>query len=638
MHLRTYETVMGLIEDYSKLVCSIQNVASELQTMQDRLVVARNTLEQTKQHREFLIAEQSEKEARLLQQQLNTLTAKEKERIAQEQARISSELNNRTIKLEELKRQIQTQDYQNQLKGRYRLRDSLIKTLEECEPPEDVFSELSDVVQQRLATQYEQAMYTDNFLRKLQKQVTEEYDSVDSGLLEVKESIPDKIISFVLLKDLADAKWSNKSKLFMYIAYCFIVVLACLTVPIVPLTIFAVAVSFTAISCIRENNVCLRFIMPYAMLQAGVERLNTQIESKLQKLRADAVAEAVNKAGCDVEPLLQEQEQLKQQLLTAPQRVRQSISDEELKQMVMQEFAAQVEECQKKETSIAKEIHKLERFAKSDELNLPRLRDKQKAMLLQIKDAYLNPKVPGTALTLTESFFLGIDEEQGTLIEFKFGGRSTLIMYKGVNCHTNKTLITMMLMQLLSSMNMSVLDIYLTDQVSAGTDYAVFFQKELQDKMHLCATEKDTSDAISELHEALILRTREILTEAPSLAQYNETMLSRKSLPREYIFLFLQDPTDKQMMDQHLQQILANGPLVGIIPIVFISHADINGLSGQSADSLPKVVNFFTMFHGSTFIFDGVTNDLNVSDDLDACIIEMLERGTRMQKGKEKSK
>lgn len=629
---------MGLIEDYSKLVCSIQNVASELQTMQDRLVVARNTLEQTKQHREFLIAEQSEKEARLLQQQLNTLTAKEKERIAQEQARISSELNNRTIKLEELKRQIQTQDYQNQLKGRYRLRDSLIKTLEECEPPEDVFSELSDVVQQRLATQYEQAMYTDNFLRKLQKQVTEEYDSVDSGLLEVKESIPDKIISFVLLKDLADAKWSNKSKLFMYIAYCFIVVLACLTVPIVPLTIFAVAVSFTAISCIRENNVCLRFIMPYAMLQAGVERLNTQIESKLQKLRADAVAEAVNKAGCDVEPLLQEQEQLKQQLLTAPQRVRQSISDEELKQMVMQEFAAQVEECQKKETSIAKEIHKLERFAKSDELNLPRLRDKQKAMLLQIKDAYLNPKVPGTALTLTESFFLGIDEEQGTLIEFKFGGRSTLIMYKGVNCHTNKTLITMMLMQLLSSMNMSVLDIYLTDQVSAGTDYAVFFQKELQDKMHLCATEKDTSDAISELHEALILRTREILTEAPSLAQYNETMLSRKSLPREYIFLFLQDPTDKQMMDQHLQQILANGPLVGIIPIVFISHADINGLSGQSADSLPKVVNFFTMFHGSTFIFDGVTNDLNVSDDLDACIIEMLERGTRMQKGKEKSK
>lgn len=629
---------MGLIENYSKLVCSIQNVASELQTMQDRLVVARNTLEQTKQHREFLIAEQSEKEARLLQQQLNTLTAKEKERIAQEQARISSELNNRTIKLEELKRQIQTQDYQNQLKGRYKLRDSLTKTLEECEPPEDVFSELSDVVQQRLATQSEQAMYTDNFLRKLQKQVTEEYDSVDSGLLEVKESIPDKVISFVLLKDLADAKWSNKSKLFLYIAYCFIVVLACLTVPIVPLVIFAVAVSFTAISCIRENNVCLRFVMPYAMLQAGVERLNTQIESKLQKLRADAVAEAMNKAGCDVEPLLQEQEQLKHQLLTAPQRVRQSISDEELKQMVMQEFAAQVEECQEKETSITKEIHKLERFAKSDELNLPRLRDKQKAMLLQIKDAYLNPKVPGTALTLTESFFLGIDEEQGTLIEFKFGGRSTLIMYKGVNCHTNKTLITMMLMQLLSSMNMSVLDIYLTDQVSAGTDYAVFFQKELQDKMHLCATEKDTSDAISELHEALILRTREILTEAPSLAQYNETMLSRKSLPREYIFLFLQDPTDKQIMDQRLQQILANGPLVGIIPIVFISHADINGLSGQSADSLPKVVNFFTMFHGSTFIFDGVTNDLNVSDDLDACIIEMLERGTRMQKGKEKSK
>lgn len=629
---------MGLIEDYSKLVGSIQNISCELQTMQERLAAAKTVLEQTIRRREMLIAEQSEKEVRLLQQQLETLTAKERSRISQEQARVAFEIESKTAQLESLKQQIQIHDYKKQLKGRYKLRDSLADTLEECKLPSNISGEFSEVVQQKLAMRQANVVYTDNLLKKLQGQVTEAYDAVDSDLAEVKDSISDKLISFILLKGLADAKWSNKSKLMVYIAYCFVVVLACLTVPIVPLAVFSLTVSVAAFSCMRENKMCLKFVMPYVMLQTGVAKLDARIESKLQKLRADAIADAMRKAGCDVEPLLKEQEELNKELLIAPQRVRQSISDEELRQLVVQEFAAQVEECQARETSTSKEIHKLERFVKSDELNLPRLREKQKAMLLQIKDAYLNPSVPGTALTLTESFFLGIDEAQGTLIEFKFGGKSTLIMYKGANCHTNKVLITMMLMQLLSSMSISVLDIYLTDQVSAGTDYAVFFQKELQDKMHLCATENDTSNAISELHEALILRTREILTEAPSLADYNETMLSRKSLPREYIFLFLQDPTDKQMVDQNLQQILANGPLVGIIPIVFISHSDVNGLSGQSADSLPKVVNFFKLFHGSTFIFDGVTNDLNVSDDLDACIIEMLERSSRTQKGKGNSR
>lgn len=622
---------MGLIEDYSKLLVGIQTVAGELQTMKTQLVTCETSLADLETRSDQLVSEQALKESALLQQQLSTLTAKEQERIRQQQQLLNVRIQETNSKLDMLKRDIMNNDYRKQLNGRYRLLEQLETTLAKCHPPDNISDDISQAVSQNLAES--DIRYTDKTLKQLQAQVEASFDEIDPELFSFKSGLFDKVVSFVLLEGITDSKMSNKNKMWLFVAYMFFVLLGCIMFPAVPIIFFSVAVITSYRNLSKENSMLLDCTLPYAMLQEGVRSLKEQINAKRDKFRSDAIEEAVLKSGCDIKPLLAEQADLEQQMQTASQRIRDTISDAELKQMVAAEFASQIDGCSKEKAKLLKEIHKLNSFIRNDELNLPKLRERQKNMLVEIKEAYLNPTVPGTSLTLTESFFLGIDEMQGTLIEFKFGGKTTLIMYKGHNCHTNKALVTMMLMQLLSSMSMTVLDVYLTDQVSAGTDYAVFFQKELQDKMHLCATENDTTNAIKELHEALILRTKEILTEAPSLTEYNEAMLSRKSLPREYIFFLLQDPTDKQMADQNLQQILVNGPVVGIIPIIFINHKDVNDLSGLSADSLPKIVNFFKAFHGSTFIFDGVTNDLTMSDDLDACIVDMLERG---KKGKGK--
>lgn len=613
---------MGLIEEYTKLVVGIQNKNDELSAMRPQLKMQQDALAENESQQQRLAVEQEQREQQLISEQLSFLTTSEMRRISGLQDDVARKIsileNQHRSKISNIK----ADRYEKELFSRYALLDKLKAVLNDCKLPPGISEEFVEGITQHVSES--KTRYTDQNLLQLCDDVRSSYKGLDDAMLEIKETMPEKIASFLLLRGITGSKLDNKTRIFVFLVYLCTLVLLCLFYPFVPIVLLGVSVSILYHHYEKENRILFDLLLPYSKLEDGVQFVEESIRVKIAKLRGIAMDKEDTAFSRERAPLDDEYEKLEKDKSQVESKIRNELSDDDLKDMVRKEYESQVAKLTEQNAKLNREIHKLQRFIESDEKNLPQLRERQKSMLLEIKQAYLNPTEPGTSSYLTQSFFLGIDERLGALIEFKFGGKTTLIMYKGDDCRTNKALITMMLMQLLSSMSITVLDVYLTDLKSAGMDYAPFFPASLSDKMHCCGTDSQVNEAIHNLHESMLARRREILTESPSLVEYNDTMLSRKSLPYEYIFFFLQDPTDKQMQNQELQQLLYNGPIVGIIPIVFVRHKDISHLGGKSKDETPKYVSFFQAFEGSSFIFDGVSNDLAVSTDLVTTITDMF--------------
>ena len=88
-------------------------------------------------------------------------------------------------------------------------------------------------------------------------------------------------------------------------------------------------------------------------------------------------------------------------------------------------------------------------------------------------------------------------------------------------------------------------------------------------------------------------------------------MLQRKSLTREYYILFIQDPDPKLLGSQKFLQLCRSGPVVGIIPIIFISHLAVSSMRSENAQILIPLIEFFECVRNNTFTFNGSTQDIN---------------------------
>lgn len=617
---------MDLLEQYSKLVSNIQTLSEEIPEMREQLRGHERMLSQYKRERSNLDIERSRRQTTLMAEELDRLTAIEYSKINTRQAEVDSKLSLLSTEHSEALAAIASEKYESQLARKYAIREKLNDTLNKYTLPENIPSELSTIVADHLADTKQK--YSEKSLLKLIDDVHEAYDDIDMQGFDSGGKI-NSFIDFISFKQLNNMDMHNRTRLYVYLGYLIALIVGCFTVPVVPIVWLGVSLAATYKKSISDNKNWIEFILPYSSLENGLKFINDEIQASVAKLREKATIAENEQYQLAVMPLNQERAQLEAEYAQAAELVRSSISSEELQARVAAQFDETIAKCEQNIADEERSINRTQKFIHSNEERIPKLKEKQKELLVEIKESYLNPKEPGTSRRLVKSFFLGIDENQGTLIEFKYDGKTTLIMYKGENCGANKDLISMMLMQLLSSMSMTSLNIYLTDLRSAGTDYAVFFQSELEGKMHLCATDKDVNNAITSLHTELIMRTKDILTEAESLEQYNEDMLARKSLPREYIFFLLQDPTPRDMERQELQQILHNGPTVGIIPIVFLKHADIMHGFKSTGDSIAPLVNFFQAFRQCSFTFDGATSDLTATPDLSATIINMLKKGTK---------
>lgn len=617
---------MELLEQYSKLISNIQTLSDEIPELREQLRSQEKMLAQYKRERSNLDIERSRKQTSLMTEELDRLTAEEYNKINRRQAEIDSKLSLLSTEHSEALSAINVDTFESQLSRKYAIQSKLNETLHRYNLPANLPSELSAIVADHLADTKQK--YSEKSLLKLIDDVHDAYDDMDMNGL-YSEGKLDTFIDFISFKQLNNSDMHNRSRLYVYLGYLAALIIGCVLVPVIPITCLGIALAVTYKRYTRDNKNWIEFILPYSSLENGLNYINNEIQTTVAALREEAISSENERYQLAITPLNQERAQLEAEYAQAAEIVRGTVSAEELQSRVAAQFEEAVAKCEQNIKDSERAIYRTQKFIHSNEERIPKLKEKQKHLLAEIKESYLNPKDPGTSRRLIKSFFLGIDENQGTLIEFKYDGKTTLIMYKGENCRTNKDLISMMLMQLLSSMSMTSLSIYLTDLRSAGTDYAVFFQSELAGKMHLCATDNDVSNAITALHTELIMRTKDILTEAETLEQYNEDMLARKSLPREYIFFLLQDPTVHDMERQELQQILNNGPTVGIIPIIFLKHADILHGFKTSGDSLVPLITFFQAFNQCSFTFDGATSDLTATPDLSSTIINMLKKGKK---------
>ena len=617
---------MGLLEEYGYLIANIKNLSDEIPELREQLKSYEKMLAQYRRDRSNLDIERSRRQTSLMTEELNRLTADEYNKINRKQAEVDSKLHTLASEHDEKLRNISSNLYQNKLSRKYAILSKLKDTIQRYTLPSNLPPELLAIVSEHLAATKQK--YSEQSLLNLIDDVHAAYDETDMEVFNSEGQLS-SLIDIITLKRLNDSNMHNRTKLYIYFGYLIAVVIGCILVPVIPISVLGVAAILTYRRYTVDNKRWIEFILPYSSLENGLSYLDTEITSLVEKYRAKDIEAENSNYQTIIYPLNQERSRLEVEYAQAAEAVRSRVSSAELLERVEAQFTEQIAQCEKDIANTERCISRTQKFIRSNEQQIPKLKEKQKDLLAQIKESYLNPTQPGTSRRLVKSFFLGIDEKQGNLIEFKFDGRTTLIMYKGENCGTNKDLISMMMMQLLSSMSLTALSVYLTDLRSAGADYAVFFQPELAGKLHLCATDSDVNKAISALHSELIMRRQDILTEAETLEQYNEAMLARKSLPREYIFLLLQDPSAKDMEKQELQQLLINGPTVGIIPIIFLRHSDIVNGFGASKDVAEKIAPFFQSFSQGCFTFDGVTSDLTYTPDLSTSIISILKKGKK---------
>lgn len=614
---------MELLEEYSSLIANIKHLTDEIPELRDQLMGYESMLSKYQRDRSNLDVERTRKQAELMDAELNRLTTEEYTKINEKQAEIDSELQVVSLEHNDNIDTINACIYETRLRSKYDVLSKLQSAAKQYHIPADIPPEMQAITTNYLAASKKK--YTNQALLALIDDIQSAYKNVDVKQLKKQQS--SKFLDFLTLKAINKSNLQNYTRLLIYFGYLAGLIFLCVTVPVIPILGVGITTAVAYTQYARNNKYLIQFILPYSSLENGLNYIKDEINTKVQSFRnADLIAE--NQRYKDVTtPLITAKNSLEVEYAKAAERVRTGISADELQSRVEAQFQDTIQKCEADIANTERAINRTNKFILSNQQKIPKLKEKQKILLAQIKEAYLNPTQPGTSRRLIKSFFLGIDEKQGNLIEFKYDGNTTLIMYKGETCRTNKDLISMMLMQLLSSMSLTTLSIYLTDLKSAGSDYAVFFQPELSGKLHMCATDAEVKKAISILHTELIMRTRDILTEAESLEQYNEEMLARKSLPREYIFFILQDPTDKDMEKQELQQLLNNGPTVGIIPIIFLRHADIVSGFNASGNTVTSIIPFFKAFGQYSFTFDGMTSDLTATPDLSATIIAMLQKG-----------
>lgn len=617
---------MGLIEDYKSLLSSIQTVADEIPDLQSQLDIYQQEIKSAQNKRSQLQMEFRHQSETLRNQRLQELTRDLQSEIAQKQSEVTSKLNALDSQYQKDKAAIQQDDYHSKLISKYALLDKANKTLENYRGHQEVPQELEQVVTTALAGHRK---YSDAQIQKLITRVEQTSVSLGENLGDVKAEALTTIINFISFKSIFDTKFSDYAKFWAYLLYLAGLIALCVFVPSIPIVMLCATVCACFMAYNSSSRSLLDFILPFSELSDSKQYLEAQINSKVQKLRDNALQRLSEKYTSTVAPLSADLNALQQEYASAADKIRGSVSNGDLQSSIQQQYNSSLEDCDKRIRNAERQIKRTEIFIANDEKRLPELKERRVNMLMEIKEAYLNPKAAGTSKTLVKSFFLGIDDSKGGLIEFNYGGKATLIVYKGSTCRVNKDLLSMMLMQILSNMSLAVLDIHLVDLKSAGTDYAVFFQKTLADRMHMYATNEDVKRAIEYLHDTLILRTQEVLTEAESLEAYNERMLTNRSLPMEYVFFFLQDPTEDQMQDQLLQQILYNGPTVGIIPIVFVNHEELNYIGDISREEAEQLTSFYQSFDGSVFIFDGARSDLIPQNKILSSIMENIKKGIK---------
>lgn len=407
-------------------------------------------------------------------------------------------------------------------------------------------------------------------------------------------------------------KVSPPTRLAVYAIYLAFIVFLMRVQPLLFIFPYSIALITSLYSNTKRSQKLIDFIYPYKLLEERAEFSRKTLKQKILQKRQQEVSDLQRQLESKVAPMETRVGILQQKLAQVEVAVRSETSKESLTANAKADYERRIGNCDSKLKELQNELGRTHKFIESDKKQLELVQNKKTELRTVVAENYLNPKEPGDSKLLCKSFFLGFDDND-ELIEFRYDGLTTVVVYKGADNSVNAPLITMMMMQLLSSMSMPSLKIAITDVRTGCADYAVFSPPTLSNRIVLCATNSDVNNIITEYHDEFISRSKEILTEARSLDEYNQRMLERRSLTRDYYILFLQDPGLKILSDQKFLQLCMSGPRVGIIPIVFLSHTMINDVLKGKDDKRVQLHNFVIAAGEKFYLYSGSTQDISES-------------------------
>ncbi len=466
---------------------------------------------------------------------------------------------------------------------------------------------------------------------------TKVYDleALSSKVRRNLENVPDtldvsifsKIINGMLLSISEFENWKPRVRICIYIAYICIFLLIFKVQPAILYLPYSLMLLGSVISNITRSKKLVDFVYPYKLLENRKTQVEQEISQQVEHLRSIQYHRITAERDSLIFPIQRKLEEVRRKINQVEAEVRAGTSTTDLTASAKADYTARMAVFDEETAAGQKDISRTHKFITSNDTQLEKTLKHKETLKSQVVDNYLNPKEPGNSKLLTRSFFLGLDDKE-ELIEFKYDGLSTLILYKGDDNSVNSPLITMMLMQLLSSMSIVALRIAVTDTRAGCIDFAVFAPAILSQRIKMCAVTEDVKKVIETYHNDFRMRNKDILTEAPSIDDYNRHMIEKRSLTREYCLLFLQDPDIKTLADQKLLQLCMSGPRVGIIPIIFFNHRTLNEIlkSGKKED-LTTLRTFLDAMGSKLFIFNGDTQDLDESTTLKERIINQIKGG-----------
>lgn len=625
--LHILSLLMGLIEDYKDILAQYKKYSAELPAISREIEIHTKNITRLNNELHTLDDESQNITNTRIQQELQELMRVKRDSYAAEIQGVQEQLSRLTSSYKASCQNIRNNTYDSKFSSTNELIKQIEAGLSSTNLPTSLPPELQANVSSSLAGSKNK--YTKSQILQLINEVkTNKYNPVRrSESSQFVKSIAD----LFSLKAVRESSWSNKTKVLIYLLYLICCTLCIIYLPVVAIGVMDIFLFSSYKIALRDNSALVKLALPVSKLRDAYAQKTEQLKQQIQKLQKSDLAAEEEKYLADRQPLSDKISELQYDLMNVEETVRSSFSDKELRESISAQFEAQRKEINDKLTHEQRKLDVATKQLTANKRKIEIFENNRKELLPKIKEAYLSPTKPGTSPYLIKSFLISINEQTGALDEFNYNGRSTFIMYKGENSSSNKPLITMMLMQFMASMTLASLEIYLTDIQSAGMDYAPF-----NSCVNITSDIGEIKKLLGTINDELITRRDSIAAVEDNIELFNRKRLENHGIATPYILLFLQDITISEMTDDKLIQLVANGPRVGIIPIIFINQLYLVGLNELQPDKLNQLTKFFSAFQYSsknktifnTFVFEGKTENLMRNPKItDAVLNKVRKRG-----------
>lgn len=441
---------------------------------------------------------------------------------------------------------------------------------------------------------------------RIKGSVTQQHSTIE-GVMQLRDLVDEKLQAVSLKRD---KSWFERAlekvfptpdqvvehpaslQILKFIVTVLVVSFFLFRVPAVLVAIYSAFIGVGVYRDINNTRNLLEVYYPYKYLEYHCIKLRDMLENDAANQKAtdlQNLTDELSKFESDVETRI---EDLHERISEVPDQVRRSLNEGELQKRVEALYADKLNTIQ---TNIGKQDLKMSR--RSNELTVKQVElEDLKAEKTKLKDELVKAvetlESLGTSKLLLKTFFLGFSDDD-RLITMDYNGETTFVMYSGTDSNCVTPFIRMMLIQFFTNMLINNLFIDIIDTDNSGVAFDIFRYEDLKDIISVASTSEEATDLISELHKEMRQRSEKISMISDDIDHFNEIMIQRDSFTLEYRIVIFNTCNPDILKNVKFLQICKNGPVTGIIPIIFynvLEVPDLSDLSQKDKDDKSKPV------------------------------------------------